>query len=71
MGLFFWRLHMTKIQRQQYQSVEALIKELSSLAGQKFELSCGHHVTFNHYLANDIVIHNGTDLEIFCSECGR
>lgn len=62
---------MTKIQREQYQPVDALIKELSSLAGQKFVLSCGHHVTFNQYLANDIMIRNGKDLEIVCSDCGR
>jgi len=62
---------MTKIQREQYQPVDVLIKELSSLAGQKFELSCGHHVTFNQYLANDIFIHNGKNLEIVCSDCGR
>lgn len=62
---------MTKIQRQRYQPVEELIKQLSCLAGQKFTLSCGHHVTFNQYLGSNIMIHNGKDLEIVCSDCGR
>ena len=62
---------MTKIKRIQYQPVDELIKQLSCLAGCKFILSCGHHVTFNRYLANDIFIHNGKDLTIVCSDCGR
>lgn len=62
---------MTKIQRQKYKPVDELIKQLSSLAGRKFILSCGHPVTFNQYLANDIFIHNGKELVIVCSDCGR
>jgi hypothetical protein len=61
---------MTKIQSQQYQPVDKLIKQLSGLAGQKFVLSCGHHVTFNQYLANDIVIYNDKDLRVVCLDCG-
>lgn len=62
---------MTKIQQKLYQPVEELLKQLSVLAGKKYQLSCGHHVTFNQYLANDIFIHNGKDLKIVCSDCGR
>ncbi len=62
---------MTKIQKQKYQPVDMLIKHLACLAGQKFTLSCGHHVTFNQYLANDIFIYNGKDLTIACCDCGR
>lgn len=60
---------MTENQKQQYKPVEKLIEDLSLLAGQKFILSCGHHVTFNEYLANDIVIFNDKELRIVCLDC--
>ena len=61
---------MTKSQKK-YQPVNELMKQLSCLAGQKFTLSCGHHVTFNQNLANDIFINNGKELTVVCSDCGR
>ena len=62
---------MTKYQKKKYQPVNELIQQLSKLSGQKFRLSCGHHVTFNRYLANDIFINNGKELTVVCSDCGR
>jgi hypothetical protein len=61
---------MTKKQKQKYQNVEALKKIIRKLKGRKFELSCGHHVTFGYFLGADITIRNGKEREITCSLCG-
>ena len=61
---------MTKKQRQLYQETEKLREILQQLKGKKFKLDCGHHVTFGHYLGNDITIRNGANPEITCSLCG-
>ncbi|RZB31319.1 MAG: hypothetical protein SRB2_04844 [Desulfobacteraceae bacterium Eth-SRB2] len=62
---------MTKEQKKAYQDVEVLKAILSkTLAGAKFRLDCGHHITFNHTLGNDITIYNGKKLKIICSQCG-
>ena len=62
---------MTKEQEKEYQNVEKLKKILSkTIAGAKFRLDCGHHITFNHNLGNDITIYNGKKLKIICSQCG-
>ncbi|NQT54864.1 MAG: hypothetical protein HQ551_01395 [Desulfobacteraceae bacterium] len=62
---------MTKNQEKEYQDVEALKKILSkTVAGAKFRLDCGHHITFNHNLGNNITIYNGKELTIVCSLCG-
>ncbi|MBM9515241.1 hypothetical protein [Desulfogranum marinum] len=60
---------MTKQQKKQYQPTEALRQVLNILNQQKFVLDCGHHVTFNQVLGNDITIRNGKELQITCSEC--
>ncbi len=62
---------MTKEQEKEYQNVEVL-KEilLNNFAGAKFRLDCGHHITFNHNLGNNITIYNGKELTIVCSLCG-
>ena len=61
---------MTHIQKQAYQNTESLRKILRELAGQKFKLDCGHHVTFGYFLGNDITIYNGKDPKVICSQCG-
>jgi hypothetical protein len=62
---------MTKDQEKLYESTETLKKALAELKGRKFRLACGHHVTFNHHLANDITVINGKELTIICSLCGH
>ena len=62
---------MTKQQKQAYQEVEALKQIIRDLAGQKFRLDCGHHVSFGHFLGNDIIIQNGKEPVIICSLCGH
>lgn len=61
---------MTKKEQDRYESTQALRDALKDLVGRKFRLDCGHHVTFNHFLANDITIRNGKELKIICSLCG-
>jgi len=61
---------MTKKQKQKYQDVEELKKIIRGLKGRKFELSCGHRVSFGYFLGNDITIRNGIEPEIICSMCG-
>ena len=61
---------MTKKEEEKYQDVSLLKEFLSKLNGQKFKLDCGHHVTFGHFLGNDITIQNGKECKIICSECG-
>lgn len=63
---------MTNKQKLTYQEPDALRDILHSiLHGLKFRLDCGHHVTFNEVLGNDITIRNGKKLEIICSLCNR
>ena len=62
---------MTKQQKQAYQDVEALKQIIRDLAGHKFKLDCGHHVSFGHFLGNDITIRNGKEPVIICSFCGH
>ena len=62
---------MTKEQDRKYEEPEVLREILKrTLAGRKFTLDCGHHVTWNHYLGNDLTIYNGKELKILCSQCG-
>lgn len=62
---------MTKEQEKEYQNVEVLKEILfKTVCGAKFRLDCGHHMTFNHNLGNDITIYNGKELKIICSQCG-
>ena len=62
---------MTKKELTQYAEPEALKKILHrELQGKKFQLACGHHVTFNHVLGNNVIIYNGKELRIICSLCG-
>ena len=62
---------MTKDKKREYQNTEVLREILyKALAGKKFILDCGHHITFGHFLGNDITIFNGKRFKIICSQCG-
>lgn len=61
---------MTKTEQNRYEPTEVLKEALKVLKGRKFRLDCGHHVTFGHFLGNDITIRNGKELKIICSLCG-
>ena len=61
---------MTKEQKQEYRPTSELREVLDILNREKFVLDCGHHVTFNEVLGNNITIYNGVKLRITCSECG-
>lgn len=61
---------MTKEQERKYETTKEPKAANEELRGRKFKLDCGHHVTFNHNLANDITIRNGSELKIICSLCG-
>jgi len=62
---------MTKEKEELYQKTDALKEILVEvLTGKKFELDCGHHVTFGTNLGNDITIRNGKHMKITCSLCG-
>jgi len=61
---------MTKQEKKKYESTEVLKREIEGLRGRKFRLDCGHFATFNHHLANNIILLNGKHLKIICSLCG-
>ncbi len=62
---------MTKNQKAKYGQPE-LLKDIlhRELYHKKFRLECGHHVTFNEVLGNNITIYNGKELRIICAQCG-
>ena len=49
-----------------YEDIEKL-KTL--IKNGKYLLDCGHHVTLNHNLGNNIAILNGRELRIICTLC--
>lgn len=55
----------------QYEPTDSLRRVFEALKGQKFRLDCGHHVTFGHFLGNDLTILNGKNPKIICSLCGH
>ena len=61
---------MTKEQKETYQDADELREIIKQLKGRKFKLDCGHHITFGHFLGNDITIRNGTNPRIICSTSG-
>ena len=62
---------MTRQQKKQYQTADQLHEILKQeLVGKKFQLDCGHHVTFGEFFGNDVIIRNNTTLEIICTQCG-
>jgi hypothetical protein len=63
---------MTKHDKQLY-APPAALKDLlwATLAGRKFRLDCGHHITFGRQLANDLTLRNGIrGFVVICSLCG-
>ena len=54
----------------EYQDTEALRKIIKDLKGKKYQLDCGHYVTFGYFLGQDITILNGKEPKIICSQCG-
>ena len=69
-AFLFRRNIMTKKEQKLYRETEDLRDIVKNLAGMKFKLDCGHHVTFGFFLGNDITILNGKEPQIICSECG-
>lgn len=62
---------MTRQQKQAYAEPEVLRDILQrALAGKKFRLHCGHHITFNAVLGNDLTVRNGKNLTVICAQCG-
>ena len=61
---------MTQEEKSKYHETDELLEILMQLKGRKYRLDCGHHVNFDHNLANDITIRNGTEPQIICSLCG-
>jgi hypothetical protein len=67
----FMEATMTKEEKARYDEPELLGDILKRvLAGKKFRLHCGHHVTFGTNLGNDVTIRNGKKYKIICSQCG-
>jgi hypothetical protein len=60
---------MTVTEKSKYSKAEDLKNIIRELAGKKFQLDCGHHVTFGHNLGNDIAIFNGKNIKIICTLC--
>jgi hypothetical protein len=56
--------------KKKYKPAGELRQILRTLQNGKFVLDCGHHVTFNQSLGNNVIILNGKDLKLICSECG-
>ena len=61
---------MRSSEKKLYKPVNELRQMLEELQNRKFVLDCGHHVTFNKVLGNNVIILNGKSLRIICSECG-
>lgn len=57
-------------EKKMYKTTDDLRQILNILQHEKFVLDCGHHVTFNRELGNNLIIHNGIELKIICVECG-
>ena len=61
---------MTQEEKSKYHETDELREILMQLKGRKYRLDCGHHVTFGHFLGNNVTIQNGTKPKIICSYCG-
>jgi len=61
---------MTLSQKTRYSNVEQLKAYFNYLKKRKYRLDCGHHVTFGFFLGNDLLIINGKQFKIICSQCG-
>lgn len=49
---------------------ESLQTILAPYHRQKFRLDCGHQVTLGYFLGNNMIILNGKQLRVICTECG-
>lgn len=54
----------------EYEGTESLREIIKNLKGKKYQLDCGHHVTFGYFLGQDITIQNGKEPKIICTQCG-
>jgi len=62
---------MKRAERDKYGDPEALKDILHrTLYKKKFRLECGHYITFGAVLGNDLIIRNGKDFTVICSQCG-
>jgi hypothetical protein len=62
---------MTRAEKAKYSEPEALKDILRrTLYKKKFRLECGHFITFGEVLGNDLIIRNGKDFTVICSQCG-
>ena len=61
---------MTLSQKMRYSNVELLKAYLNYLKKRKYRLDCGHYVKFGFFLGNDVLIINGKQFKVICSQCG-
>ena len=61
---------MTRKEKRKYSEPE-LLKDIleRALKNKRFLLSCGHHVSFGSHLGNNVMIINGKEFKIICSQC--
>ena len=58
--------HSMEEAKAKYEDVETLKRLINK---GKYRLDCGHVVTLNHNLGNNIAILNGKELKIICTLC--
>ena len=61
---------MKKSKKEAYQPVVNLKQLILSHVGRKYLLDCGHCVTFGYFLGSNVIIINGKNLKVICTECG-
>lgn len=62
---------MNRAEKASYGEPEALKDILrKALYKKKFKLECGHKITFGEVLRNDLIIRNGIDFTVICTQCG-
>jgi hypothetical protein len=52
------------------QPIEKLKQILLANEGRKFLLDCGNYATFGYFLGTNVIILNGKNLRVICTECG-
>lgn len=53
-----------------FRTAEDFRNIIKELAGVKFILDCGHPVTFGYFLGNNVIIYNGKEPKMVCTDCG-
>ncbi len=61
---------MIKAEKPQHKSMESVRELLRILNKEQFVLDCGHHVTFDQVICNDINTRENVELHVICSQCG-